>query len=270
MIDEIWKDIKDFKGLYQVSNFGRVRSLGHDKWHKGRVLKPHLDGKGCYLMVGLHKESKTQHFNIHRLVACAFIPNPKHLPQVNHKDECKTNNCADNLEWCTNQYNINYNNGAAMKRAIKTRYERYDVKELVAKTKSTKIANNSYSAERPVNQFTWDGAFVNRYPSAIAAMRETGIQMHVIAKSCKGKYKQAGGFVWLYDEDVKKISQRTLDAHPNSKKVCQIDFSGNIVRVWNSAKEACETLHINPASLSECCHGKRKKTKGFIWKFLKD
>jgi hypothetical protein len=155
-----------------------------------------------------------------------------------------------------------------MKRAIKTRYERHDVRELVAKTKAAKIKNGSLSAEKPVNQFTWGGEFVERYISATEAGRRTNAQPHVISKCCRGLCKQAGGFVWLYDEDVNKIKERTLDTHPNAKKVGQYDLNGNLVKTWSSATDACKTLGINPASLSECCHGKRKKTKGFAWKFI--
>lgn len=267
-MNEVWKDVVGYEGLYQVSNLGRVQSLGHDNWHKGRILKPHLDGKGNYFMVGLSKDKHTKHKLVHRLVAETFIPNPENLPQVNHKDENKQNNIVENLEWCTNEYNINYNNGAAMKRAIKTRYERYDRKELVKKTKETKRKRGSFSAEIPVNQFTWDGRFIARYISLTEAMKATGAQMHVISRCCRGFCKQAGGFVWLFDKDVENIKERTLDAHPNSKKVGQFDLNGNLIKAWNSATEACKTLGINPASLSECCNGKRNKTKGFIWKFI--
>lgn len=267
-MEEIWKDIEGYEGLYQVSSMGRVRSLGHDVWHKGRVLKPCLDGQKHYLMVSLYKDKKHRTMQVHRLVAEAFIPNPLNLPQVNHKDEVKTNNCVDNLEWCDESYNINYNDGAAMKRAIKTRYERHDVKELVAKTKATKIKNGSYSAEKAVNQFTWDGTFVARYVSATEAHKATGTQMHVISRCCRGIHKQGGGFIWLYDEDVNKIKERTLDAHPNAKKVGQYDLEGNLIKIWNSATDACRELGITPSSLSACCHGNRKKTKGFAWKFI--
>lgn len=268
MEQEIWKDVVGFEGLYQVSNLGRVRSLGHDAWHKGKVLKPHLDGMGHYYMVGLSRNSHTKHKLVHRLVAEAFIPNHNNYPQVNHKDENKTNNVAWNLEWCTNEYNINYNNGAAMKRAIKTRYERYDSKELVEKAKATKRERGSFSAEIPVNQFTWDGKFVARFISATEAMKKTGVQMHVIAKNCKGRYKQAGGFIWLYDKDVDKINEKILYAHPNAKKVAQYDLDGNLVKIWNSATEACKVIGVSPASLSECCNGKRRMTKNYIWKFI--
>ena len=105
---EEWRDIKGYEGLYQVSNLGRVKSFNY-KGHKGYegILKPKLDSRG-YDMVGLYRNNKRSFFNIHRLVAQAFIPNPNNLPQVNHKDENKVNNCVSNLEWCTNEYNQNY------------------------------------------------------------------------------------------------------------------------------------------------------------------
>ena len=268
MQQEIWKDIEGYEGLYQVSNLGRVKSLGFDKWHKGRLIKAHFDGLKHYLFVQLYKNGVCKKINVHRLVATAFVPNPNNLPQVNHKDEGKTNNQADNLEWCTNKYNINYNNGAAMKRAIKTRYERHNVNDLVAKIKATKIKNESYSAERPVNQFTWQGVFVERFISATQASKATGVHRNVISRCCMGKHKQGGGFIWLYDEDIDKIGERTLKAHPNAKKVRQFDLNGNLIKEWNSATEACKELGVNKAALSECCQGKRKQTKGYIWKFL--
>ena len=112
---EIWKDIENYEGLYQVSNFGRVRSLDRvvrrNKGFglcKGRVLKPRLPAGYC--QVSLCKQNNVSQFLVHRLVAEAFVPNPDNLPQVNHKDEVKTNNRADNLEWCTPEYNCNYGN----------------------------------------------------------------------------------------------------------------------------------------------------------------
>ena len=105
---EEWRDIKGYEGKYQVSNLGRVKSLpkkGNGK--KEVILKPRPDGKG-YGMVALYKHRKVNHFKIHRIVAEAFIPNPNNYPQVNHKDENKTNNRVENLEWCSNEYNHNY------------------------------------------------------------------------------------------------------------------------------------------------------------------
>jgi len=103
---QVWKDIKNYEGLYEVSNYGNVRSL---KYGKIKYLKPADDGNGYYF-VNLSKNGIVKNFKIHRLVANAFIPNPNNLPQINHKDEDKTNNKANNLEWCNNQYNTRYSN----------------------------------------------------------------------------------------------------------------------------------------------------------------
>ena len=111
MNTEIWKDIEGYEGYYQVSNFGNVRSVdrvieysdGVKRLRKGRILKPYKNRDG-YLTCDLRKNSKHKISKIHRLVSEAFIPNPSNLPEVNHKDEDKTNNCVDNLEWCTRSY----------------------------------------------------------------------------------------------------------------------------------------------------------------------
>lgn len=110
MIEE-WRTIIGYEGLYEVSNTGQVRN------YRGKLLRPGLNHNG-YLKCVLCKKGKTKTIYIHRLVAQAFIPNPQDLPQVNHKDEDKTNNSVDNLEWCNSKYNVNY--GCAQDKRVKT------------------------------------------------------------------------------------------------------------------------------------------------------
>ena len=113
--NEIWKDIEGYEGLYQISNLGRVKSCsklhsvkkGGTYMSKERILVPGKDKEG-YLHVRLSKNWKVKLCKIHRLVALAFIPNPENYPIINHIDEIKTNNCVNNLEWCSFKYNINY------------------------------------------------------------------------------------------------------------------------------------------------------------------
>ena len=114
---EIWKDIKNFEGLYQVSNLGRVKCLEHKcpGRYKGkyRTVKEHMmtcveNKTNGYLYVALSNLDRGRTFTVHRLVANAFIPNPENKPVLNHKDENKHNNCVDNLEWCTSLYNNTY------------------------------------------------------------------------------------------------------------------------------------------------------------------
>ena len=105
-MEEIFKDIKGYEGLYQVSNFGNVKSLDYRHTGKERLLKQAID-KHSYHRICLWSYGEPKWFSIHRLVAESFIPNPDNLPCVNHKDENKHNNHVDNLEWCTYEYNNN-------------------------------------------------------------------------------------------------------------------------------------------------------------------
>lgn len=129
MIEEIWRPIPGYEGLYEVSNTGQVRSL--DKFDslgvfwEGKLLSK-LKVRG-YFMVKLRKDGIQKMCSVHRLVAQAFIPNTLDLPQVNHKDEDKTNNNVTNLEWCTAKYNMNY--GTARERTINTKIKKGYVKE---------------------------------------------------------------------------------------------------------------------------------------------
>ena len=112
-----WKDIVGYEGHYQVSNTGKIRSVDRyikdrrlgKRFAKGYILKPELSKNG-YLYVNLNKDGKIKHCTVHRIVAQAFIPNPYNLPCVNHKDENRGNNNADNLEWITNIGNLKYSN----------------------------------------------------------------------------------------------------------------------------------------------------------------
>lgn len=196
-MEEIWRDIKDYEGLYQVSNLGRVRSLDHIGKSKhngtrlflGKIIKQFNKGNTEYKRVVLVKNGKHKKFSVHRLVAMAFpdlvdwTEEAKGKPfdelQVNHKDEHKDNNCVGNLEWCTASYNQNY--GTAIERRVN-------------KQKKT------MSTMKPVLQYTLDGQFVAEYPSAKEAERQTGIYNSNISGCCKNKYgcKSAGGYIWKY------------------------------------------------------------------------
>ena len=135
---EIWKDIPGYEGIYVVSNFGKVKSL--QRTRKGsygsirivyeKILNHKIDKDG-YHIVTLSKEGKMKYIGVHRLVAQAFIPNPDNLPQVNHRDEDKSNNRVENLEWCTAKYNSNY--GTAKERMLNTKLNNGIIKNVFPK-----------------------------------------------------------------------------------------------------------------------------------------
>lgn len=175
MKKEYWKPVVGYEELYQVSNWGRVKSLPRNGTVKyARILKPGTNRYG-YLYVNLCKDGKVKTFTVHRLVAEAFLPNPDNLPCINHKDECKTNNNVDNLEWCTYEYNINYG----------TRTERMSKSKINGKRSKT------------VLQYTLDGQFVREWPSAMECDRN-GYDQGNVSACCRGKLKKYKNFIWKY------------------------------------------------------------------------
>lgn len=123
-MNECWKPIIGYENLYKISNLGNVLSL-----RKNKILKHHMI-TGGYFIVQLSKNKKSRNWLVHRLVAEAFIDNPNNLPEINHKDENKSNNVASNLEWCTHKYNMNYNNlgkRAKIKKELNELYKQEDI-----------------------------------------------------------------------------------------------------------------------------------------------
>lgn len=268
---EIWKDIKGFEGLYQVSNKGNVKSLKKVIVRKNssilnireRILKTRPNDSG-YDLVHLSKHSKEKVFTVHRLVAETFIPNPHNLPQVNHKDEDKKNNSVDNLEWCTHKYNVNYNNASAIRRGIETKKEKYDWLEVCERGLKTKTKNGIYTRPIPINQFTWDGIFIKRFRSSEQVRRELGI--NAAYKVAQGLNRHAGGYIWLYDEDVDKIKERVLVKKPD-KRVLQYDKNGRYIKTWESPKAVSEHFGVSLSAICSCLNGKTKTCCGYIVKY---
>lgn len=172
MTEEIWADISGYEGKYQVSNLGRVKSLNYSHTCKEKILK-HKKNRYGYLTVNLCSNGKLKMFSIHRLVAQSFIPNTNNLPEVNHKDENKENNCVENLEWSTRKYNLCYG----------TRIER------ISKALSIKVGCFK------------DKQLIKIYNS-IRDTEKDGFNPSNVCQCCQGKrYKSTGGFQFKYLED---------------------------------------------------------------------
>lgn len=185
-MEEVWKDIRGYEGLYQVSNLGNVRSLNYG--HRGitRNLVPKVNNRGRP-WVELAKDGRRKALLIYRLVAIEFIPNENNYPEVNHKDENVFNNRADNLEWCTRKYNIDYSFGLHPERRSK-------VDRSLHKTGR----KNENRKNLKVEQLDMDGNVIREWPNARSVFNSTGMSDWSISECCRGNRKKAYGFRWRY------------------------------------------------------------------------
>ena len=192
-VNEIWRPVKGYEGLYEVSNLGRVKSL---KWDKERILKPNKNRCGYPMICLTHKYQKISKL-IHRLVAEAFIPNPDNKPCIDHIDTDKTNNTVvlnedgsvnyekTNLRWCTQKENLN--NPLTVEK-YRNSYQ--------SSTATKKIM-------KPVIQLSRQGKPLRYFESATEAKR--GTKINNIQTVCKGRINTAGNFRWLYFEDYEQF-----------------------------------------------------------------
>lgn len=183
-MEEIWKNIEGYEGLYECSNYGNIKSLAMDvkmpngglRHYDERILKPRVDKYG-YLYINLSKNGKIKTFKIHRLVAQTFLDNPNNLPCVNHKDENKLNNIPENLEYCTVAYNNSYG----------TRTERM------------KRFGKNHHRSKSILQIDKDtDEIIREWDSGMDIQRELGYSQTNISACCRGIYNQAYGFKWRY------------------------------------------------------------------------
>lgn len=181
------EEFRDLDNLYEVSSLGNIRSK-----RTGKILKLSVNTKGR-TKITLNYFGTKRTFEVHRLVAKVFIPNPDNLPCINHKDENPLNNRVENLEWCTQSYNLSYGN----KRTKENR---------------TKILKNCVNAPKPVLQYTKEGEFIKEYSSIYEASVELGIHPHLISGCCNSKIRHsgkgswrcrtAGGFIWKFKNTI--------------------------------------------------------------------
>lgn len=186
-MNEVWKDIPGYEGLYQVSNLGNIKSLNAYNHNIEMMLNCPVHHSG-YRIVILKVNNVKKTFNVHKLVAETFISNKTNFKyydekdklkyienldklQVNHKDENKTNNNVSNLEWCTPKYNSNYG------------------------TRINRIIQNE---SKQVNQYDLQGNFIKTWNSISDIYRELGINSSNIIMCCKGKYSYSHGYIWKY------------------------------------------------------------------------
>ena len=249
-MEEIWKDIKGFEGRYQVSNMGRVRSL--DRWSKdkhphfikGKILKPILNKKEHsklgYYHVSLSDGNRNYtHYEVHRLVALHFVPGYKKGLVVNHINENSLDNRAENLEWCTYQYNLNYSDVVAWKR-------------------------------KPVYQYTMDGEFVAKHKCCadIEKMMGTyqGAMVYVMYESKTGAWK---GYRWSFEPRTKEYwHSHSIKGSAKRRAVLQYTPDMKFIASFNSIGEAARATGIPATTISACCQRKATNTiTGYLWRY---
>lgn len=185
-----YKHIEGYEGHYMIDACGNVFSL-----KRGKIMTPCRSNNG-YMQVHLSINGNGKSHKVHRLVAKAFIPNPYNLPQINHKDENKENNVVENLEWCTQSYNMNYHDGQK-RRATNRDYEEISKKRSEIQSKE-------------VTQYDLDGRIVAIWRNAYIAEKH-GYNRGMINQCCLGNKKSHKGYTWKYTNNMEKqIPKKTV------------------------------------------------------------
>lgn len=266
--NEVWYDIQGYEGVYQVSCYGRIKSLPRTKRggsfvYPVKIIKLHLGKapKNDYYIVILQKNGTKSTKRVCRLVASAFIDNPSNLPQVNHIDENTHNDTAWNLEWCTASYNNSY--GEHPKKISKAAKER-------ARTgKCFDGSNFLGKMVAPVLQYDLDGNFIREFESVTEAREKYSSR---VQDCLNGKTTQASGFQWKYKTDatyphkidayVKNINQSLCCSRP----IKQLK-DGVVVAIYGSIKEASVKTGFDYSGIRKCLNGTYKQTFGFTWEY---
>jgi hypothetical protein len=254
---EIWVDIKNFEGLYQISNMGRVKALEKTvflgaKNSTKKLIKENIKAQGLdnhgYPLVCIYKNSKGYTRTVHRLVAEAFIPNPESKPQVNHKDCDKKHNTIYNLEWVTGKENM---------------FHLYHIFGHKNPTKGRNVAS------KKVYQYTIEGGLVSEYPSITNASEVTGFFTSSISICCLGKGSSCNGFIFSFTELNNDYFKNLTYGRGGyaMRKVNQFDLNMNFIKQYNSVTEAIKEAKVHSSAIHRCLSGKAKTAGKCKWQY---
>lgn len=240
--NEEWRFIPNCDNLYMVSNLGRIKALKTFRCYgnfkrtcKERIMKQSSNWQG-YLHCTIRDAKGIKiRISIHKCVCDVFIPNPNNYPCTNHKNEIKWDNRAENLEHCTYSYNLTY---------------------------------GSRDGEKDVSvlQYDLNGNYLKEFKSVKSAAEEVGTKGRCISNVTHGWAKSAGGYIWRLKTDN---PPKQIEAYSdnNRRKILCYDLNGNFVKEFKSLIFAEKELGLHYQSISDCCRGKVKKVKDFIFKY---
>ena len=256
---EVWKDIVGYEGKYQVSSYGRVKSLERKVWNryqfvtkKERILKKRYNHKG-YVAVILYLNNSSKSYMVHRLVAMHFIDNPEHKTQVNHKNGCKEDNRVQNLEWVTGSENQRHAFDLGL----------YDTR--IKKQKD---------ASKPVMMMSVDGEPLFVFQSIHEANDYFGVKDSHIYAVCCNRRNVALGYRWQYitKDEYKKLRNQYSDLNFKRRDLSRtpIDVFNQdhqLINSFSSIREASDYFGISRKIIFKCCNKESGLINGYIFRY---
>lgn len=257
---EEWRPIVGFEGLYEVSSLGRIKALSKTVTRKSisyklkeKILKPQPSGNG-YLKICLHNNGRKKFLFVHRLVAEAFLPNPKNKPCIDHINTIRDDNRVNNLKWCTQKENCN-NPITVHKMSESTKK--------VDKVKINKLLQDRscQNASKMVYQYDLDGNYIRSFNSVIEAAIELNVPTKSLVAECNRRQHHFLGYLWYYDK-----LDRVPKYKPRRRKIAQYTKYGKLVKVWDCISNASK--EYNNSNIALVCKGIRKTASGFVWRYV--
>ena len=273
LFNEVWKPVKGYEGLYEISDLGNLRSLdryvmcdNEYRLFKGKPKKPHLTPKG-YLTIFLFKNGQGKHYFMHRLVAEAFIPNPNDLPFIDHINTVKDDNRVENLRWCTQKENCN---NPISRQKLKESKRQSMTPEIIEKAKATRAAN---IAKRPYDYIMGVGR--NGEPLFFRSINEAseylGVPIDSLRYIMKGKRPVRDDFkIWFKGKEHLLREKKEIGRKAIYPPVIQLDKSGKQIGTFKSCRAAAEELGFHTGGNIRNAAKNGYKAYGYYWKFEKN
>ena len=239
---EEWRFIPNTDELYMISNMGRIKSVesyrvypNYSRHCKSRIIKQNPNWQGylsCYVS---NRKSEKINVRTHKVVCNVFNPNPNNYPCVNHKNEIKSDNRSENLEHCTYAYNLTYGSRATEK-------------------------------DQPILQYDLFGNFIKEFPSVKYAANEVGVNATAISNVLHGWSLSSGGYMWRLKQENYPLKIE-IPKNGNQRIIQCFDLNGNFIAEYLSIASAGRDLSLHTSQISDCCRGKCKKVKNYIFKY---